>query len=203
MNLANRIQTLRKTKGISQEELADRLGVSRQAVSKWESEQSSPDLERIILMSEYFDVTTDYLLKGIEAPQPEHGKLPDARIFSYAGTALNGIGLAVACAVWYEEQHPMALVIGLIFFALGCLLFGIGQCTAEPAGRAAARRGFWMANCWLLLFAPLALVYNVAFTGLWAPYPLLSARYWAYPVFWLVYLGVCLAVTLWQRRGEK
>ncbi|MCD7840150.1 MAG: helix-turn-helix domain-containing protein, partial [Erysipelotrichaceae bacterium] len=66
MNLADRIQALRKAKGISQEELADKIGVSRQAVSKWESEQSSPDMEKIILLSDYFDTTTDYLLKGVE-----------------------------------------------------------------------------------------------------------------------------------------
>lgn len=50
MNIADRIQTLRKTKGLSQEQLADAIGVSRQAVSKWESEQTTPDLEKIILM---------------------------------------------------------------------------------------------------------------------------------------------------------
>ena len=66
MNMADRIQYLRKTKGLSQEELADKVGVSRQAVSKWESEQSTPDLEKIITMSELFEVTTDYILKGIE-----------------------------------------------------------------------------------------------------------------------------------------
>ena len=43
MNTADRIQHLRKVKGISQEELADKIGVSRQSVSKWESEQSLPD----------------------------------------------------------------------------------------------------------------------------------------------------------------
>lgn len=66
MNIADRIQYLRKQKGYSQEELADKIGVSRQAVSKWESEQSTPDLEKIIAMSDLFDVTTDYILKGIE-----------------------------------------------------------------------------------------------------------------------------------------
>ena len=44
MNMADRIQYLRKAKGISQEELADQVGVSRQADSKWESEQSTPDI---------------------------------------------------------------------------------------------------------------------------------------------------------------
>ena len=66
MNIADRIQYLRKSKGLSQEELAEKVGVSRQAVSKWESEQSTPDIEKIIVMSEFFEVTTDYMLKGIE-----------------------------------------------------------------------------------------------------------------------------------------
>lgn len=78
MNVADRIQNLRKAKGVSQEQLADAIGVSRQAVSKWESEQTTPDLEKVILMSEYFDVTTDYLLKGIEpAEETEHMTMAD------------------------------------------------------------------------------------------------------------------------------
>jgi len=86
MNVADRIQNLRKTKGISQEQLADAIGVSRQAVSKWEGEQSTPDLEKIILMSDFFDVTTDYLLKGIEpANEIEHmtvGDIVDKKILT-------------------------------------------------------------------------------------------------------------------------
>ena len=66
MTIADRIQSLRKAKGMSQEELADKVGVSRQSVSKWESEQAAPDLDKIVIMSEIFEVTTDYLLKGIE-----------------------------------------------------------------------------------------------------------------------------------------
>lgn len=70
---------MRKSKGISQEQLADVVGVSRQAVSKWESEQTIPDLEKIILMSEYFEVTTDYILKGIEpaALENDHKTIGD------------------------------------------------------------------------------------------------------------------------------
>ena len=48
MKLSERIQHLRKSRGMSQEELAEKIGVSRQAVSKWESEQSMPDLEKVI-----------------------------------------------------------------------------------------------------------------------------------------------------------
>ena len=59
MNISDRIQALRRSRGITQEQLADAVGVSRQAVSKWEAEQASPDLERIVAMAEFFDVTTD------------------------------------------------------------------------------------------------------------------------------------------------
>ncbi len=63
MILADKIIALRKAKGWSQEELAERLDVTRQSVSKWEGAQSAPDLERIVRMSELFGVCTDYLLK--------------------------------------------------------------------------------------------------------------------------------------------
>ena len=74
MTTADRIQSLRKSKGMSQEELADAIGVSRQAVSKWESEQATPDLEKIVIMSDIFEVTTDYLLKGIEPVKTDDHK---------------------------------------------------------------------------------------------------------------------------------
>ncbi|MCM1132354.1 MAG: helix-turn-helix domain-containing protein [Ruminococcus flavefaciens] len=72
MILADKIIELRKKAGISQEELAEKLGVSRQSVSKWEMAQSTPDLNRILKMSEIFGVTTDYLLKDkIDLAKPE------------------------------------------------------------------------------------------------------------------------------------
>ncbi|MBO4702475.1 MAG: helix-turn-helix transcriptional regulator [Lachnospiraceae bacterium] len=63
MILADKIINERKKNGWSQEELAEMLSVSRQSVSKWESAQAAPDLNRIIKMAEIFGVSTDYLLK--------------------------------------------------------------------------------------------------------------------------------------------
>lgn len=68
MNLSEKIQTLRKEKGWSQEELAEKLEVSRQSVSKWESGSSLPDLNRVLQLSSLFGVTTDFLLKEEEEP---------------------------------------------------------------------------------------------------------------------------------------
>lgn len=70
MILADKIIDLRKKAGMSQEELAEKLGVSRQSVSKWEGAQSAPDLNRILQLSQIFGVTTDYLLKDeIDIPE--------------------------------------------------------------------------------------------------------------------------------------
>ena len=63
MILADKIIENRKKNGWSQEELANRLGVSRQSVSKWESAQAVPDLKKILQLAEAFGVTTDYLIK--------------------------------------------------------------------------------------------------------------------------------------------
>lgn len=63
MILADKIVNLRKRAGWSQEELAEKMGVSRQSISKWEGAQSVPDMNRILKLSEVFCVSTDYLLR--------------------------------------------------------------------------------------------------------------------------------------------
>ena len=163
MTMADRIQALRKAKGISQEELADHIGVSRQAVSKWESEQSSPDLEKVILLSDYFEVTTDYLLKGIEQKADSKEKCgqggQDARIYAAGGTSVNVIGLVTAAMVWLEEQAQGSVAIGLIFFAIGCLLYAIGQFVGE--NKTSARKWFIAVNVWIVLLMPASCIFNM------------------------------------------
>lgn len=77
MILADKIINLRKKAGWSQEELAEKLGVTRQSVSKWEGAQSTPDLERLLQISRVFGVSTDYLLKD-ELEEEEYSEaLPE------------------------------------------------------------------------------------------------------------------------------
>lgn len=63
MNFNNRLYQLRKQKGFSQEELANRLNVSRQTISKWELGDSTPDMEKLIALSDLFEVSLDELVK--------------------------------------------------------------------------------------------------------------------------------------------
>ena len=129
MNMADRIQYLRKTKGISQEELADKIGVSRQAVSKWESEQSTPDLEKIIIISNLFGVTTDYILKGIEPVEntEQKNKETTSKILYISSTAFVVIGLLCAFGGWYEEQTMEAVCGSMIIQAVGITGYFIGK----------------------------------------------------------------------------
>ena len=71
MEFNNRLYQLRKQRGFSQEELASRLNVSRQTVSKWEVGDSTPDMEKLVAMSALFDVSLDQLVLGKETPQGE------------------------------------------------------------------------------------------------------------------------------------
>ena len=66
MKLSEKIYTCRKKAGLSQEALAEKLGVSRQAVSKWETEEAIPELSKIPMMAKIFGVTADFLLSDEE-----------------------------------------------------------------------------------------------------------------------------------------
>lgn len=77
MTFSDKLIALRRKAGWSQEELAERLNVSRQSVSKWESAQSMPDIDKIVQLSSLFSVTTDYLLKDWQDdPQPAAAETP-------------------------------------------------------------------------------------------------------------------------------
>ena len=197
MNIADRIQNLRKSRGISQEELADKIGVSRQAVSKWESEQSTPDIEKVILLSNYFETTTDYLLKGIE-PVGESEKQWSALLFAVAGTILNAIGLVSSIFIWLERQMVYAVGIGLVILLVGTGVFLAGQFMGTM-DKARARRLFLLPNVWILPFIPLSCCFNILdgwaggpwFWGRLAPVPLLRNSVRTYMVFWAGYTLLC------------
>ncbi|EHL08862.1 DNA-binding helix-turn-helix protein [Desulfitobacterium hafniense DP7] len=63
MSFSEKLRVLRKEKGLSQEQLAEMVNVSRQAVSKWESEQAYPELDKLILLSDFFNISLDDLIK--------------------------------------------------------------------------------------------------------------------------------------------
>ena len=165
MNLSDRIQLLRKARGLSQEELSVHLGVSRQAVSKWESGQSLPDLERIVDLSAFFGVTTDSLLTGA------NDKAVVGRILTIAALFFIYLGLVSAFASWPREQTLTCVWGSLIIQAVGVAAYFIGRQFSDAPSPAV----WWLgvAGC---LFLPLSLLTGVASLLLFrhsgpAPYP--------------------------------
>ncbi len=169
MNIGDRILCLRKTKGISQEELADKVGVSRQAVSKWESEQSTPDLDKVIIMSDYFEVTTDYILKGIEPPkQADKNNSTASQVLYLASTAFLAIGLFCAFGAWYAEQSAESIWGSMIIQVVGVVAYFIGKLISQTKAPFMIK---WL-NLIIATFMPISLVVTFLVSGVVAPYPL-------------------------------
>lgn len=121
MIMAEKIAALRRRSGWSQEELAEKMSISRQSVSKWESGASIPDLDKILKMSEIFGVTTDYLLKDnieelsivtdsavAEEAEGRRVSLEEANAFMELTELLS---TKIAAAVWLFIVSPICVII--------------------------------------------------------------------------------------------
>lgn len=113
---------LRKKANLSQEQLADKLGVTRQAISKWESGQTKPEADKILLLSDIFHVTTDQLLKGAENPKKiKNEKLDLFPLMGYVFLILIAIGGYIGACVFNMYDYltvPMMIVPIIIFAAI-------------------------------------------------------------------------------------
>lgn len=119
MILAEKIAQLRRQKGWSQEELANHLQVSRQAVSKWEGGASIPDLDKILKLSALFEVSTDYLLKDeLEAPEVRAQSVVEETVREPLRT------------VTLDEANDY---LALVQASCGRMAVGVGLCILCPA----------------------------------------------------------------------
>ena len=118
MILAEKIINERKKNGWSQEELADMLGVSRQSISKWESAQSVPDLQKILKLAETFNVSTDYLLK--DEMEPASVETPSYNGQNDSGSPLRRVSLEEA-SEYVSIRKEVLPKIGLgVFLCVTC-----------------------------------------------------------------------------------
>ena len=115
MTFGEKLTKLRKARGWTQEELAEQAGVSRQSLSKWESDAALPDTARVIILCDLFGVTADYLLRD----KPQESTPPQDLASPEPVSALPGQSAPEA-----PRHRPQAtLIIGCILTVLGMLLW--------------------------------------------------------------------------------
>ena len=113
--LGEKLQRLRKAQGLSQEDLAGWVGVSRQAVSKWETGESSPEIDKVIQISDCFHISTDYLLK--DSADCKETNLKAEKVPNHK----------VKLMIWAAAFLSVGIALGLLF----------SRMTAKPSGDSA------------------------------------------------------------------
>ena len=121
MELGNRLKELRKQQNINQDELAEKLFVSRQTISNWENDKSYPDIQSVLLISEIFKVSVDQLLKGdvekMERIITEQTETDIKKMNTY------GMGMLITIIALLISTPILAFTIGFWFFIPFGLLF--------------------------------------------------------------------------------
>ena len=113
MEFYEKLRKIRKENGMSQEELASQLSVSRQAVSKWESGQGYPEMDKLLLISELFHVSLDYLLKGNTGEAPTDADTENS--FYASRESVEGYLLAKRRGSLWIGAGVAILILGIIF----------------------------------------------------------------------------------------
>lgn len=120
MEISRQIKKLRHEANLSQEELADKIYVTRQTISNWENEKNYPDINSLVLLSTLFGVSLDILVKGDLKEMKKQIDMEDIRKFNRDGAILGGLLLAVVVSV-----VPLFLFLDFIGIVLWIVLAAI------------------------------------------------------------------------------
>ena len=121
MNLGERLFELRKTKKMTQDEVAERLNVTRQTVSKWETNQSTPDFDKILPLCELYDISTDELLKGEKQEKLEENNYNNEEKNNYENMTKNQI----------KQKSAEVVCSSILIFIIAIAYAGIGIAVIE------------------------------------------------------------------------
>ena len=183
MTLGQRISELRKERGYAQEYVAEQMNVSRQAVSKWETDQCAPDTYNLIALSELLGVSVEYLATGKQAEA-----VPQTGMGSLSMRQIAGLVLMTVCLL----SSMLALVLQTpVLFAFSALLV-IGAIALLVNAKHAALIALWAQ--WVLVTVVIMVV-----TG--TPLAVFSF-YWVYWVYWAWFVVnvVWTVRVLWKRK---
>lgn len=211
MNLGEKIQKLRKDNNLSQEQLAEKLSVSRQALSKWELGASLPEVDKIVLLSNYFKVSTDYLLKdelNKDVNLNQNQGSFNQHIVVIISSAIVLIGLIIGWArvntgVHLEYLSFSLAAPGLIVQVLGIVCFEILKSKQKDNKDKTSRYLFYGINIWFLTVLPTIFIVGRYFHYIVGSYSgILSIIYMAVTYF-IISCAVSLLCFFLYRNAKK
>ena len=216
MTFGEKLQALRKSRGWSQEQLAERIAVSRQAVSKWESEAAAPDTANVLEISRLFGVSTDYLLHDdytgdgdIPAVKSRETQLKKQKNREMAMMVLIGIeALAFfwQCMGFLVYKSVLIPLLGMTVHIITLIGFEAGfrgqlryELQAQPDAEALdCRRVFYRVSVWLVSLFPTACLTQIFWT--FYPREISVIAEWGLPL--ALYAILCGLIT-WKLRKKK
>lgn len=204
MTLGEKIQQLRKTKNLSQEQLAEKLNVSRQAVSKWEIGESLPDINRTIQLSKIFQVSTDYLLHDeihsdmdIPAVKNSNDSLKNQYCMKTLFIVTTGtiiIGLIMSIVAQFTWQTLFSVSIGFIVQIISIMVFeSLKDRYATKGGNQLTRKKFYALNVWFILPFPIIILSDSIFRFIPWPYSIATAKIFKV-FFYFIVCGISIFI---------
>ena len=189
MLIGEKLRRLRIARQLSQEQLAEKLQVSRQAISKWELGESMPDTENLILLSKFYGVSIDYLLLNelniSSELETKRSRSSPIFIFGMGGLI---IGLTLSIVLWCTYQSILMASIGLIIQIISVTVVLIKQ--SELSSQ--LQRLFLMLSVWMIFpficFYIGSLMMNF--------YPVSRSAMLDFIVEFIFYLVVCTGITV-------
>ncbi len=208
MSLGENIARLRVRQGLSQEELADMLGVSRQSVSKWETDASVPELDKLIKLGEVFGASLDSLVKGesLTTERREDGGRETVPTGTKAAGEGKGRGSRIAGYVYLVIGVVITMILGLMGGFLAGLLFGLPfyVCAVICLTSGGERTGLWCGWA-LFILVDLYLRYGTGLTWqviFMTPYWTAEQNYMRLFIAWCQFL-VGLFFVLWTAVSRR
>lgn len=165
MNIGERIYELRRKNSMSQEDLAEKMNVSRQSISKWESSQSVPEVERIVQLSNIFNVSTDWILKCENSKkQTSQSNKNNLKSVQTVSTALNYIGFVIGAFILFEKQAVWSVAVPIVFSILSLAIYFAVYSDSENTNEKKQslntfiKLNIFIFSFWILLFIPCIIV---------------------------------------------
>lgn len=209
MELSKKIIGLRKSNGLSQEDLAEKLDVSRQAISRWESGTAMPDANNILQLSKLFEVTTDYLLND---DYQSDNDLPQVKEVQN-----NNLGQIMICLVTLEAmvlliQFVTTIILqnvlwGLLSFlpfvaTIGGFEYTYQKKVSSATEKAEAfRRKFYKISAWLGLYFPIRFIIRFAMRFYPRPFSTLILEILIFAIY--IAVATCVNIIINKRELHK